>query len=195
VNVSRHNAPEMGKAREHTFVAAVETSAIMVATLIVIKLVEWMFHISFAGFGILPRTKFGAVGIVFSPLIHANSAHLLANSVPLFILLILLFWDRHYHPYWTLAMIWIGSGLGTWLIARGTAVHIGASSVIFGLAAYLIVAGLLMKSWRSALVAVLVFVFFGGIFYGVLPQDPTVSWEGHLCGMITGIWAAKQNHA
>jgi membrane associated rhomboid family serine protease len=183
----------MAKARQHSFVGAIETSAIMVGTLILIKLVEWSFHLSFSGLGIAPRTKYGAFGIIFSPLLHANSAHLLANSIPLFVLLILLFWDRHYHPYWTLAMIWVGSGLGTWLIGRD-AVHIGASSVIFGLVTYLIVAGVLMKSWRSALVAVLVLILFGGILYGVLPQAGPISWEGHLSGAIVGVLAAKQNH-
>jgi len=43
-------------------------------------------------------------------------------------------------------------------------VHIGASSIIFGLVTYLIVAGFLMKSWRSAIVALFVLIGFGGIF-------------------------------
>jgi membrane associated rhomboid family serine protease len=184
----------MAKARQHSLVGAVEISAIMVGTMILIKVVEWAFHLSFAGFGIAPRTKFGAFGIVFSPLLHANTAHLLANSIPLFLLLILLFWDRHYHPYWTLGLIWIGSGLGTWVIGRGGAVHIGASSVVFGLVTYLIVAGLLMKSWRSALVGILVLVLFGGILAGALPQTGPVSWEGHLSGAIVGVLTARQNH-
>ena len=59
---------------------------------------------------------------------------------------------------------------------------------------YLIVAGFLMKSWRSAVVALLVFIGFGGIFYGVLPQAGPISWEGHLSGALAGIWAAKRNH-
>ena len=102
----------------------------------------------------------------------------------------LLLSNRNYHPYGTLVFIWLASGLGTWLIGRGNAVHIGASSVIFGLAAFLIVAGFLMKSWRSAFVAIFVFLFYGGIFYGVLPRNGPISWEGHLCGALAGIFAA-----
>ena len=112
----------------------------------------------------------------------------------LFLLLVLLFWDRHYYPVLTLSSIWFFSGLGTWLIGRGNTVHIGASSIIFGLVTYLIVAGFLMQSWRSAFVALLVFIGFGGIFYGVLPQAGPISWEGHLSGALAGIWAAKRNH-
>jgi membrane associated rhomboid family serine protease len=73
-------------------------------------------------------------------------------------------------------------------------VHIGASSIIFGLVAYLIVAAFMMNSWRSAVVAILVFLVFGGILYGMLPQQGPVSWEGHLSGALAGIWAAKRNH-
>jgi membrane associated rhomboid family serine protease len=151
--------------------------------------------LSLDGLGIVPRTASGLVGILFSPLLHAAPAHLAANAVPLLILLTLLFWDRHYHPWLTLAIVWFFSGLGTWLIGRGDSIHIGASSIVFGLVAYLILAGLLMRSWRSVLVAVLVFVTFGGIFYGVLPQPGLISWEGHLCGALAGLLAAKQNHA
>jgi membrane associated rhomboid family serine protease len=170
-----------------------------VALLFVVEGVDQILQrlrgVTLDGFGIVPRTQAGLVGIAFSPLLHANVAHLLANALPLLILLTVLFWDRHYHPWWTLGTIWLVSGLGTWLIGRGGSVHIGASSIIFGLVTYLIVAGLLMKSWRSALVAFLVLLAFGGILYGVLPQNGPISWEGHLSGAIAGVLAARWNHA
>jgi membrane associated rhomboid family serine protease len=183
----------MARARKRSFPEAIETSACLVSSLFLVKAAEIVMRISLAGFGIVPRTERGLVGILFSPLLHANAGHLLANSVPLFVLLVLLFWDRHYHPWLTLSVIWLISGLGTWLIGRGNAVHIGASSVIFGLAAYLIAAGFWMKSWRTVLVAIAVFVCFGGIFYGVLPTNGPISWEGHLSGAIAGVWAATRN--
>ncbi|MCX6906062.1 MAG: rhomboid family intramembrane serine protease, partial [Verrucomicrobia bacterium] len=100
-----------------------------------------------------------------------------------------------YHPYRTLALIWGLSGLGTWLIGRGHAVHLGASSVIFGLAAFLIVAGFQMKGWRSAATAIFVLLFYGGIVYGALPHAGPISWEGHLCGALAGAWTARQLRA
>ena len=193
----------MAKSQFKTFKGAVQTSALMVSVLFLVEVADLLLrhekHLTLAGFGIVPRTVSGLVGIAFSPLLHASPAHLLANALPLFVLLVLLFWDRHYYPVLTLSSIWLFSGLGTWLIGRGSdgdrpIIHIGASSIIFGLVTYLIVAGFLMKSWRSAAVALLVFIGFGGILYGLLPRAGPISWEGHLSGALAGIWAAKRNH-
>lgn len=174
---------------------AVTTSVAVVAVLFLVVLADVLFHLSLARFGIVPRTGSGLLGIVISPLLHANLKHIMANAVPLFVLLLLLLSNPQYHPYRTLALIWAASGLGTWLIGRGHSVHIGASSIVFGLAAFLIVAGFVMKSWRSAIIAIAVLVLFGGIFYGVLPRSGPISWEGHLCGAVAGVWTAARMKA
>lgn len=151
-------------------------------------------------YGILPRTKDGLIGIICSPLLHANLEHLLANSLPLFSLLILLFWDRKYRPSITLTVIWILSGLGTWLIGRNYAeghpiYHVGASSLIYGIVAYLIATAFWQHRWRSAIIAIIVFLVYGGIVWGALPQAGEISWEGHLSGMLAGIWCAHSIHS
>jgi membrane associated rhomboid family serine protease len=185
----------MSQKRPSEIVIALETGLMAVGILFLVKAVEVLFHLPLRQWGILPRTVGGLLGIVFSPLLHADLSHLIANSIPLFVLLVFLRSDRRYHPCRTLACIWIASGLGTWLIGRGHAIHIGASSIVFGLAAFLIVAGFQLKSWRSAATAIFVGVFYGGIFYGALPRAGPVSWEGHLCGMIAGAWTARNLRA
>jgi membrane associated rhomboid family serine protease len=182
----------MPEKRPSRLAVALEVSLAAVGILFVVTAAEALLHVPLRQWGILPRTLRGLVGIVFSPLLHANFSHLAANTVPLFVLLLLLLGNREYRPVRTLAMIWLASGLGTWLIGRGQSVHIGASSLIFGLAAFLIVVGLQARSWQSALIAVLVFVAYGGIFYGALPQAGPISWEGHLSGAVAGVWAARQ---
>ncbi len=177
--------------RPSAFVNAVKTSLMLVGVLFLVQAAERVFRLPLSQWGILPRTAAGLPGIVFGPLLHANLSHLLANALPLFVLLVLLLSNREYHPSRTLAIIWGASGLGTWLIGRGHAIHLGASSLVFGLAAFLIVAGFEMKSWRSAAVALFVLLFYGGIFYGALPQAGPISWEGHFCGAVAGVWAAK----
>ena len=181
------------RSRRRDLADVVETSALAVSGLFFIHMLRGLFHLSAAHLGIVPRTVPGLVGVVFGPVLHAHWNHVLANAMPLFVFLILLLSDRRYHPSRTLAMIWVTSGIGTWLIGRGHAVHIGASGLVFGLAAYLIVAGFLMKSWRAALVAAIVLLLFGGMFYSVLPQNGPVSWEDHLCGALAGAWTARDH--
>ncbi len=186
----------MGGSRDMKLSDSARMSAMMVGVLwLVFGMDTILMSHGLAGFGIVPRTTTGLVGVLFSPLLHANLAHLIANSLPLFVLLILFLGDRRYYPGPTLAIIWLASGLGTWLIGRGDRSHIGASSVIFGLVVYLMVAGLFMRTWRSLFVAVVVFFLFGGALLGVIPHlHSPISWEGHLCGAIAGGWVAKRNH-
>jgi len=134
-----------------SFAEAAQTSLMMVGVLFVVMGASVVFHLPLQRWGILPRTQVGLVGIVLSPVLHANLSHLLANAIPLFVLLVLLLSNREYRPYQTLALIWGASGVGTWLIGRGQAIHLGASSIVFGLAAFLMVAGFRLKSWQSAL--------------------------------------------
>jgi membrane associated rhomboid family serine protease len=188
-NLQRQRA--MPAKSKSEFFSAIVISAAMVGVLFLVLGSEIVFRLPLNRYGILPRTEVGLLGIVFSPLLHANMQHLLANAIPLFVLLVLLLSDRTYRPYRTLIVVWLASGLGTWLIGRGEAVHIGASAIIFALAAFLITAGFFLKSWRSATMALLVFIFYGGIFYGVLPHAGPISWEGHLCGAVAGIWTAR----
>lgn len=184
----------MPSAGKHSFAGTVRASLALVALLFVVFGVQALFRLPLHRFGIVPRTLAGLPGILFSPFLHADLQHLLANSLPLFVLLILVLSNREYHPLRTLLALWIASGLGTWLIGRGHSVHIGASAIIFGLVAYLIVAGWRIRSWKSALIAIVVALLYGGIFYGVLPRDGAVSWEGHLCGALAGAWLGAQAH-
>jgi membrane associated rhomboid family serine protease len=177
---------------QFTFKNALAASLTFVVILFLVKGIEVVFRLPLSHYGIVPRTLMGLPGILFCPLLHANFHHLLANSIPLFVLVTLLLSNTEYHPLRTLSAIWIVSGLGTWLIGRGHSVHIGASAIIFGLAAFLVVAGFRIKSWKSVLIALLVLFFYGGIFYGVLPQAGAISWEGHLCGALAGIWIAMK---
>ena len=185
----------MANGRTYRLDEALKLSAWPVVLLYLIHGMDLMLRLGLNRFGIVPRTEWGLIGIIFSPLLHANFAHVIANTVPLFVLLLVIFSDRRYYALKTLAIIWLVSGIGTWLIGRGGAVHIGASSIIFGLIVYLIVGGLLMRSWRAAFIALLVFLLFGVTLLGVLPQAGPISWEGHLCGAAAGLWAARHNHA
>jgi membrane associated rhomboid family serine protease len=145
-------------------------------------LVPWNFHT----LGLYPRTLHGLVGILAMPVLHANLQHLIGNTVPLFVLLALLAGSKA-RSWQIVAVIVLLSGILLWVFGR-PAIHIGASGLIFGLAAFLVVSGFLEKRPLPLAIAVLVVFLYGGsLLTGVVPRlGSQVSWDGHLAGLIAG---------
>jgi membrane associated rhomboid family serine protease len=137
-------------------------------------------------YGITPRTERGLIGIVVAPLLHADLRHLVANTIPLAVLLVLLAGSTDRASVVVIAIA-LGGGTLLWLFGR-PATHIGASGLVFGLITYLIVAGVREMRIVPLIVAVVVGVLYGGMLIpGILPQwSSTISWEGHLFGVIAG---------
>ncbi len=70
-------------------------------------------------------------------------------------------------------------------------VHAGASGVVYGYFAYLVVRGFYEKSWKAIFLSVAVLFVFQGLLIGLVPgHKPGISWEGHLFGALGGISAA-----
>jgi membrane associated rhomboid family serine protease len=150
---------------------------------------EFVYNWQLGNLGIQPRTVSGLIGIFTAPLIHGNLSHLVSNTVPLIFLGSTLFF---FYPsigkvvffrtyFWTNILVW--------LFAR-PANHIGASGVVYGLAFFLIFFGFFRRDFLSLLISVLTLLLYGGVFYGVLPTDPRVSWESHFAGALVGITSA-----
>ena len=71
-------------------------------------------HYGLFGFGIVPRTALGLIGIPLAPLLHLGVLHLLANSAPFFVLgLMVLRQGRSTFVSASLAIIFVG-GFATW---------------------------------------------------------------------------------
>ena len=93
-------------------------------------------------------------------------------------------------------MIWILTGGAVWLMGNffdnetGNFSHIGASGVVYGLVAFVFWNGVFVKSRESIVLALAVLVLYGGMFAGILPDQPGISWESHLFGGLIGIFTA-----
>jgi membrane associated rhomboid family serine protease len=140
-------------------------------------------------FGLIPRTVSGLDGILFMPILHGSLAHAAANTVPLALLGGLMAVTAPRVALASSAIIVGLGGLGVWLFGK-TAIHIGASGLIFGWFGFLLVRGLVEKRPVPLLIAASVAVVYGGMFWGVLPGQPGVSWEAHLFGAAAGVVAA-----
>jgi membrane associated rhomboid family serine protease len=151
--------------------------------------IEWFFGISLNMFGILPRQPFSLIGIFTAPLIHGDIVHLISNTFPLFFLLSLLFYFYNLIALRVLLHCYFLPGLLVWLFGRPS-FHIGASGLIYGIAAFLMFFGFFRKDFKSLTISFVILVLYGGIFYGVLPVQPGVSWESHLAGAVVGLGTA-----
>ncbi|GAA4839154.1 rhomboid family intramembrane serine protease [Saccharopolyspora rosea] len=140
-------------------------------------------------YGIRPRDVDGLEGVLFAPLLHAGWPHLISNTLPFLVLgwLVLAGGLRQFVA--VTATVWFVGGLGTWLVGA-PGVHIGASGVIFGWMVFLLVRGFFQRSAAQVLVALVLFFYWGGMLWGVLPGQPGISWEGHLFGAAGGLLAA-----
>ncbi len=150
---------------------------------------EYVYGWPLSNFGIQPRSITGLIGIFTAPLIHGNLSHLVSNTVPLIFLgsTLFFFYPRIGGVVFFRAYFW--TNILVWLFAR-PANHIGASGVVYGLAFFLIFFGLFRRDILSILISVLTLLLYGGVFYGVLPTDPMVSWESHFAGALVGITSA-----
>jgi len=151
--------------------------------------IYWMeirFGFDFDRNGIYPRTFSGLQGVVFSPFIHSDLNHLYNNSMPLLVLLAAL---QFFYAKQSYAVIGYGilfSGILTWLIGRSN-YHIGASGLIYVLVAFIFFKGILTRYYRLVALSLAVIIIYGGMLWYVFPKvDDTISWEGHLAGLISG---------
>ena len=141
-------------------------------------------------FGIRPRTLIGLPGIVFAPILHRSSGHLIANTLPFVILGWLVMLQGTQNFYAVSVLIILVSGLGTWLLGRD-AIHLGASGVIFGYLGYLITLGYVEITLMVIGLAFVVLLLYGDRFWTMLPSsdETTLSWESHMFGFLGGVIA------
>lgn len=138
---------------------------------------------------LVPQSWPGLVGVLTAPLLHGSAGHWLANSSALLILGTLVGTVYPRAALRALPLVWVLSGVGTWLIGRPS-FHIGASGVTHGLLFLLLFLGLLRRDRAAIAAALIAFFFYGGMLLTVLPREPGVSWEYHLSGAVAGIVAA-----
>lgn len=163
--------------------------------LLLISWVVWFFdkteNLSLYKLGILPRDVSGLKGILFSPFIHSTQdfAHIVNNSVPLFFLTWALFYFYKEIAIPVFLLIWGLTETWVWVGAK-EAYHIGISGILYGLVTFLFYSGVLRKNKNLLGLTLLVTFLYGGMVWGVLPYDISISWESHLFGAIAGVLLA-----
>lgn len=191
-------APATQSNKKPGWVIGATTVITFVALLYVVELIDQLSGGRLDRNGIRPLTTDGLWGIALAPLLHANWQHLIANTVPMLVLGFLMTLAGLSRFVWATAIIWILGGFGTWLIGNvgsscGPTDHIGASGLIFGWLAFLLVFGIFVRQIWDIIIGLVVLFAYGGVLLGALPVLGVcggVSWQGHLCGAIAGVMAA-----
>jgi membrane associated rhomboid family serine protease len=153
------------------------------------KFAEFGLQEKFTFLGIYPLEIKGLIGIITSPFIHADINHLFDNSVPLFFLSLALIYFYRDVAYKVFFLIYFITGTLVWIFGR-EAYHIGASGIIYGLAAFLFLSGIIRRNRNLMAISMLVIFLYGSLVWGLFPFDYKISWESHLMGAITGVTTA-----
>jgi membrane associated rhomboid family serine protease len=144
--------------------------------------------------GIEPRELDGLDGIVFAPFLHGGFDHLIGNTIPFLLLGFAIALGGAVRVALVTVIVAVVGGLGTWLIAPANTVHIGASGIVFGYAAYLVARGAYTRSMMQIGLGLVVLAVWGTtLLRGLVPEDG-ISWQGHLFGAVGGVVAARLLH-
>lgn len=157
--------------------------AALIATIWIVFGLDYFLPLE--NFGLVPRTFKGLAGIVAMPFLHADFKHLLGNTVPLTVTLLLLAGSRA-NSGAIVILITVLGGMALWIFGR-TALHIGASGLVFGLIGFHLFAGFFEKRLKSVVISIAVGLLYAStIVQGIMPFQQSVSWEGHLFGAVAG---------
>lgn len=186
-------------AEVHHVVFTMQNNAVFVLKIIGIlwgiHLLNYFSQYALNNLGIRTRTMRGLFpGIFFSPWLHADFNHLFFNTIPLFTLASLVLLDEKLTFYQVSLTIITTSGLLTWLFGK-RGIHIGASNLIMGYFGYLLARSYFHLTGTTIILAGICIYYFGGLILSIFPgTKKNVSWEGHLFGLLSGIFTAYYLH-
>jgi len=155
----------------------------------VVKFIEVLYNVRFVEAGVNPRNWQTLGGIISMPFIHSDFDHLISNSTPFLFLGSMLFYFYKELAGRILIFIWLLTGIWLWIGGRES-YHIGASGVVYGLAAFLFISGVIKNNRRLLTLTLIIAFLYGSMIWGFFPEffpDKNISWEGHLFGFVSGV--------
>jgi membrane associated rhomboid family serine protease len=185
MSVSDRVASALGRLAQRALVPV----GLLVAAMWVLEIIDVPLDGRLDRLGIEPRDADGLTGVVAAPFLHSGFGHLIANTTGLVVLGVLLALSTR--SFWLVVpLVTVLGGLAVWALAPSNTVHVGASGLVYGLAAYLVARGVFQRRAVTIVIAVVVLLLYGGLVLGVLPGQPGISWQSHLFGAAAGVLVA-----
>ncbi len=167
------------------FVLALKIVLGLAAVMWAVFVIDQLTGAGLIHFGLVPRDAVGLLGLITTPLLHYNLAHIASNTLPLVVGGTMMLFLYPNSSVRALPVIWAGSGMLAWVFARDS-IHIGASGLIYGLLAFVFVSGVIRRDLRSIGAALVIWFMYGSMIWGVLPAGQGMSWELHASGLVLG---------
>lgn len=181
------------KQTRSTFGSPLEAILYPILLLILLWLIFWAERVSgynLVQFGVQPQHYESWIGVIAMPLLHSPSdwAHIINNSIPLFMLLAALIYYYREVALKVFVISWLVSGLGILFLAKlSVSYHIGISGVVYALFGFLLISGMIRRYKPLQAISLFVVFVYGSMIWGIFPQEAKVSWEGHLSGLFIGV--------
>lgn len=158
----------------------------IMAAIWVFNAINWATGSTLNILGTIPRSRRGILGIIFSCIPHANFNHLFFNSIPLFILSLLIISYNQQMFFHASIVIILLEGISVWLFGR-RGNHIGASGLVAGYFGFMLIFAYKTATIVSLILGLVMLYYFGGILLSFFPSEDKTSWEAHLFGFLAGI--------
>src|ERR1700689_1690291 len=156
----------------------------------VLQVFNWADHYDLdQTYGIVPHHLGRLPEIFTAPFLHFNWDHIEGNSGPLFVFGLLAAYRGVVRFLGVTLLVAVTSGLAVWLFQSGNELTVGASGLIFGYFGYVLARGLIDRNLIDALAAVVMALSYAYILTVAIPGTPSVSWIGHLGGLVGGLAA------
>lgn len=152
---------------------------------------------------IIPLNPAGLKGIFLSPFLHGSLEHLFGNTIPIFVLIFLLF---QFYPFIAKNVFFLGwflSAFLVWLLPPidmftgqfKSVCIIGASGIVYVLAFFIFFSGVFRWNMKLLTISLVVALYYGSLIWGVMPEElfthleepSKISWQSHLSGAVIGI--------
>ena len=150
-----------------------------------IYLIDIIYELELTAHGNRPRELRGIKGIVTFPFLHGSLSHIWNNTASFFVLNGLLFYFYRSLAVRVWVISFLMSGTLLWMFGGGGN-HIGASGMVYALASFLFLSGIVRKNILLLRITLLVVFLYGGMVWLMLPIKEHVSWEGRLAGAFSG---------
>lgn len=128
--------------------------------------------------------------VLSAPFLHWSWAHIESNSGPLFVFGFLAAYRGVVRFLGLSLLVAVTSGMAVWLLEQGDAVTVGASGLVYGYFAYVVVRGLFDRHLIDTLIGLVMAASFAYLLTTAVPGTPGISWLGHLGGLVGGLAGA-----